>query len=103
MSVIYLDVNYESCTTIEAKIAKIDAIIDSLLTTALKSVGNGHRVEYSLDDGQTKQRVVYSDLSSVTRAIKDYEAIKSLYKNRLLGGEYRNVDQRNLKPGRYGC
>lgn len=105
MSVIYLDldVNYESCTSIKAKIAKIDAILDSLYETALKSVAKGNRVEYMLDDGQSKQRVVYSSTTSVIEAIKGYEALRNMYVWKLRGGVYRNVDERNLKFRGNGC
>lgn len=94
-----LDANFESCTSIKAKIAKVDAIIDSLFNTALKSVGSGNRVEYSIDTGQTKQKVVYSDVNSITKAIKEYETIRQMYVNKITGSEFRNVDQRNLRRG----
>jgi hypothetical protein len=105
MSVQYLDldVNFESCTSLRAKITKIDTIIDALLVTALKSVNAGNRVEYMVDDGQSKQRVVYSTTESVTNAIKQYENIRQMYVNKLRGGVYRNVDQRNLKFRGDGC
>jgi hypothetical protein len=92
-----LDVNFESCTTIQAKIAKIDAIIDALLTTALKSVQKGDKVEYTLDSGATKTKVVYSSTESVTNALERYEKIRNMYVRRLTGGTIRNIDQRNLK------
>jgi hypothetical protein len=104
MSVIYLnlDGNLESCTSIQARIDKVNAIIDALFTTALKSVQNGHRVEYSLDDGQSKQRVVYSNMDQVTKAIEDYEKIKIALQNQLVGRQFRNIDARNLKFRRNG-
>lgn len=97
-----LDANFESCTSIKAKIAKIDAILDSLFNTALKSVAAGNRVEYSIDTGQTKQRVVYATTKSVTDSITSYETIRQMYVSKLTGNEFRNVDQRNLKGGYYG-
>lgn len=104
MSVLYFeaDVNLESCTTITEMIAKIDAIILALLTTAMKSVTNGHRVEYSVDTGQTKQKVVYSDVNTITKAIEGYRKIRAELLFELNGGEYRNVDSRNLR-GRRRC
>lgn len=103
MSVLYfeLDANMQSCSTIKDKIKKIDAIIDALLTTALKSVANGHRVEYLVDDGQSKQKVTYSSTSSITKAIQEYETVRQSYVNMIVGQEFRNVDQRNLR--RNGC
>lgn len=87
----------DDCATIQAKITKIDAIIDSLLNTALKSVGRGDKMEYSIDTGQSKERVVFSTMESVTKAIKNYEAIRQYYVNRLVGGSFRNIDERNLR------
>lgn len=92
-----LYLNFETCTSIRAKITKIDAVIDALLTTALKSVQTGNRVEYQIDTGQTKQKVVYSSTESVTKAIQEYEKIRQIYVNKLTGSEFRNVDQRNLR------
>lgn len=106
MSVIYLsiDADLESCTSLRAKIVKIDAIIDSLLNTALKSVAKGDKVEYLIDTGQSKQKVVYSSITTITAAIREYESIRELYEDKLNGriaNQYRNVDQRNLRRRNY--
>lgn len=99
MSVLYfeLDANYQSCTTIQQILDKIDAIILALLDTALKSVQKGDKVEYMIDTGQTKQKVVYSSVSSVTKAIQEYRVIRAGYAAMITGREFRNVDHRNLR------
>lgn len=97
-----IDANFESCENIKAKVVKIDAIISSLMDTALKSVMNGDTVEYTLDTGQTKINKVFSTTESVTRAIKDYEAIRQMYVNKLNSRVVRLVDSKNFNRGNYG-
>jgi len=97
-----LDANFESCTSIKAKITKIDAIISALMDTALKSVMNGDTVEYTLDTGQTKINKVFSTTQSVTKAIKDYEAIRQMYINKISSRVVRLVDSKNFNRGSYG-
>jgi len=99
---IKIDANFESCTSIKAKIAKVDIIISSLMDTALKSVMNGDTVEYTLDTGQTKINKVFSTTQSVTKAIKDYEAIRTMYVNKLNSRVVRLVDSKNFNRGSYG-
>lgn len=97
-----LDANFENCTSIKAKITKIDAIISALMDTALKSVMNGDTVEYTLDTGQTKINKVFSTTQSVTKAIKDYEAIRQMYVNKISSRVVRLVDSKNFNRGSYG-
>lgn len=80
-----------------ANITKINAIITSLYTTALTSVGNGDIVKYEIDTGQTKQNVEYRDLESITAAIAGYEKLKNLYKSYLTPSAVRLVDSKNLR------
>jgi hypothetical protein len=96
-----LDANFESCASVKEKIAKIDAIIDALFTTALNSVTNGDTVEYTLDTGQSKIHKVFSSTKSVTDAIKSYETIRTMYVNKLSDRVVRLVDSKNLN-GNYG-
>lgn len=97
-----VDANFESATTIKAKITKIDAIILSLMDTALKSVLNGDTVEYTLDTGQTKIRKVFSSTASVTKAIADYEKLRQMYVNKISSRVIRLVDSKNFNNGNYG-
>lgn len=78
-----LPVNYRSDATLIAKIAEIDAIIDELMTAAMKSVTQGNIQEYELDTGQTKTRIKYSTVSSVAQSIQDYETVRQIYVNKL--------------------
>jgi hypothetical protein len=96
----YLDANFESCTSIQAKIAKIDTIINTLLSNiALKSVNTANYVEYSIDTGQTVQRVEYRSPEQVQETIAAYEKQRQYYVNKLLGNKYRNIGGKNLNRG----
>lgn len=100
---IYFDsaaIYIESATTLQEKIAKIDAIIVALEATALTAAGNEDLTEYSLDNGQTKIKCVYRGSESIIKSIKAYEQMKQMYVNRLNGRRIRLVDSKNF--GRYG-
>lgn len=95
-----MDANFESCTSIKQKIAKIDAIINQLLNTALKSVATGNHLEYTIDTGQSVQKVTYRSPKEITETIKGYRSIRQMYVNDLTGNEFTQVDGKNLK-GRF--
>lgn len=78
------------------KVKRIDAIIKALLTLAEGAAGNDDVVEYMLDDGQTKIRTEFRGMSSIMRAIKDYEALRQMYFNRLNGRTMRLVDSQSV-------
>lgn len=101
MSVEYrtLDANLESCSTIRERIAKIDAIIAELETTALKSVATGNIASYRIDTGQSVQQVEYASTKSVTDTIMAYEKIRTRLVNKLIGHKFKQVDGRNLNRG----
>ncbi len=102
-------VYYETCTiyinsatTIKAKIAKIDAVIDMLLESALKAASTDNLSEYSLDDGQSKIKTVYRGSTGVAQAIEIFEIQKQRLINQLNGRITRSVDSKNLnRYGRY--
>lgn len=87
----------ETCTTLQAKIAGIDAIITALTASALKAAGTGNLQEYSLDDGQTKIRTAYRNTTEITNAIKSFISIKNIYINQLNGRHMRLVDGKNFR------
>ena len=92
-------VNRRSRASIQAKIDEIDVLIDELFNTAMKSVANGNIAEYDLDTGQTKTRIKYTSVSSVTTSIEDYERLRKMYVNMLNGstGVHRLIDERNTR------
>lgn len=95
-----------SATSLRAKIDRMQAVIDMLEETALKSAGNEDISEYSLDDGQTKIKTVYKSASAVADAIETFERLKQKYINQLNGRAVRMVDSKNFpsnggRNGRY--
>ena len=87
----------QTVVQIRSKIARIDAIIDSLYNTALISVGNGDKIQYEIDTGQTKQKVEYTDPKQVTDAIESYERIRQLLVNKTQPRCIRLVDSKNFR------
>jgi len=79
------------------KIAQIDAIIESLINTALVSVGNGNMIQYKIDTGQTKQEVEYTTPGQVTAAIKEYEKIRQIYNNKLTPRTFKLTNYKNFR------
>lgn len=99
MNPVYYDsaaVYIDSATSLCDKIARVDAIIDGLLTNALKAAENDNIQEYSLNDGQTVIKTVYRGASAVLESIHSFERIKQLYVNRLNGRMIRLVDVKNF-------
>jgi hypothetical protein len=82
---------------IRAIISQIDALINSLLNTAITSVANGNIIQYQLDTGQTKTNVTYSTTESITLAINQYENLRTRYVNMLSPRSVQLVDRRNLR------
>lgn len=83
-----------------AKIVQIDAIIASLYTTALISVGNGDIARYEIDTGQSRQEVEYTKLDQVTKAIENYEKIRQMLQNKLSPRTFRLMDSKNFRHTR---
>lgn len=79
-----------------AKIAQIDALIDSLYTTAIPSVQNGNILEYKLDTGQTKTEVEYTTPDQVLKSIQGYENLRQRYVNMLSSRRVRHVNAKNF-------
>ena len=89
----------DSRTDMAAKIDAIDLIIAALLTLASGAAGKDDVAEYSLDDGQTKIRTSFRGMSSILKAIKDYEQLRQQYLNRLNSRVVRLVDSKSVIRG----
>lgn len=96
------DIFIQSATTLEAKIAKIDAIITALEDVALTAAGNDNISEYELNDGQVKIKTAYRGAAAVLKSIMDFEKIRQMYVNRLNGRVVRMVDGKNFTGNRHG-
>ena len=91
----------QSATSIQAKIAAIDAIIDALIVQSADAVLTQNLSEYQLNDGQTIIKQVYRGEKGITDAILAFEQMKYRYVRRLNGGVYRAVDSKNFRNGTF--
>jgi hypothetical protein len=96
------EIYINSATNLRTKLARIDALIDVMYTTATKAATSGNITEYSLDDGQTKIRTVYTSASQVFNDIKNLETLRELYLNKLNGRVVRLVDRKNFRGRQNG-
>ena len=96
-----LKVDRRSVPQMRALVTQIDAIIDELFSNALKSVSTGNYAEYELDTGQTKTRIRYNSVQSVTDQITSFENLRTLYlnqiENKTMGRQAQLVDQSNFR------
>ncbi len=86
----------ESNTTAQARIDKINVLIDTLLDAQLVFAADPNKKEYGLDDGQTKIKVMYRDLDAVALSIRTWENLKTMYLNRVNGRVFRSLDSKNF-------
>lgn len=66
----------DTATTIQDKIAKIDLIMDALLDSAIDAAGTAGTDEYMLDDGQSKIRQIYRNVTDIKKAYTEFEQIR---------------------------
>lgn len=86
----------DQCSTLQAKITAIDAIIDALLLTAVKAAAGENISQYSLNDGQVIISTTYKTAADVQKSITAFEQIRQMYINRINGRVIRLVDSKNL-------
>jgi len=89
----------ESCTTLEARIAAIDAIIESLLLSAASSTANEGISEYWLNDGQTQIKTVYRSGMMIQNAVTAWQRMRNYYANSKAGRVSRFMDAKNFPGG----
>lgn len=85
-----------SAKNMEEKIVKIDLIIAALLDLSINVAGKEDVSEYSLDDGQTKIRTAFRGISSIVKAIDDYEKIRQRCFNGLNGRVMQLRDSKSV-------
>ena len=92
-----LDSGQQSATQIRSKIAQLDAIISALYVTALKSVQGGDIYYHEIDTGQSRQRVQYSTVDSIVKAIEGYEKLRMMLQVKLQPRMVRLMDSKNFR------
>ena len=97
------DIYIESQTSLDAKIAAIEAVINAMISQLLKSAATATKAEYMFNDGQTTIKNTYRSPAEVAKAIKEFKSIKDMYVAQKNGRVQRLVDSRNFyNPfGRY--
>ena len=97
---VYFDtscIRKDSTASLEARIAQVDAIIDTLMNTVMEAALTGNITEYQLNDGMTTIRGIYRDPNQVEAAIRGMERIRNIYLKRLNGsGQIRLVDKKSF-------
>lgn len=96
-------IDFRSVTQLRALITQLDAIINELHTHALTVVSTGNIAEYELDTGQTKTRIKYNTVASVTSSIRAFEDLRQMYVDKIGNMQYGRVtqlvDQNNFRKG----
>ncbi len=86
----------ESCQSIAAKIAAIDAIISKLFITAAQAAETGNIDEYWFDDGHIKIRSKYRNVQDVEKSIEAFQRLRVMYVNQTTGRMTRLMDSSNF-------
>lgn len=75
----------QSKTTLDARIAAVESLIDSMLLNSIEAIDNGGTASYSMDDGQMKVTTEYRSVKDISAGIKALEKILQIYINRRNG------------------
>jgi len=86
----------QSCKTLAAKIAAIDAIIEKLLISISSGAESGHLDEYWFDDGHVKIRNKYRSVQQMSESLKAFETMRNYYANNKNGRILRLKDHSNF-------
>jgi len=75
----------QSKSSLDAKIAAIESLIDAMILNSLEAIDNSGTASYSMDDGQMKVTTMYRSVKEISQGIKGLEQIKQIYINRRNG------------------
>jgi predicted transcriptional regulator len=75
----------ESKTTLQAKIAAYDKLIDAMENSIAEAMVSGHINQTEVDDGFMKVRLNYRNVGDMTKALAGLEALRQRYINRYNG------------------
>lgn len=86
-----------SCTTTQARITAIDAIVAALLVQMLTLASQGQPVtEYTLSDGQTHIKANYQTVQQIEASISALDFMRNRLANNSRGRTTRAVDIKNF-------
>jgi hypothetical protein len=92
----------ESQTSLAAKIAALDSIIDTLYSVLVRVAGGEDVQEYQLNTSQTIIKLSGRSVSQITASIQALKIQREDYINRLNGRTIRMMDSKNFPNyGRY--
>lgn len=100
---IYIKINnnFQSCTTLKAKLAMCETIIMSMYDAAAQAALNGDIVEYTLDDGQSKISTVKATGTQLAATIQAFEQLAESLRQQIYGGGItRLMDEKNFRGPR---
>lgn len=76
----------ESATSLQERLARIDAILLALENRMIDSgAGTSNKESYSLDDGQVKISTQYRSIEEIANAITAFEKLRERILNKLNG------------------
>ncbi len=75
----------ESKTTLQAKIAAYDKLIEGMENALAEGIVSGHILQTEVDDGFMKVRLNYRSVGDMTKALSGLEMLRQRYINRLNG------------------
>lgn len=85
------------------RIAAIELIIDELMLAAAESALKGDLKEFNIDDGQTKEKVIFENVAGITASINSLMKLQDLLMSRVNGQVIRLVDSNALPNNRYSA
>lgn len=87
----------DSCSSIRARITAIDNVIAALILQSATAAAGDDIQEYWLNDGQTQIKTIYRGASNVSRAILQFERLKTYYEQKLVGRTTILMDSKNFR------
>lgn len=75
----------ETKTTLQAKIAAYDKMIEEMEKSILLGIESGYLVQYEVDDSFMKVRSQFRSVGDMTKALAGLEMLRQRYINRLNG------------------
>jgi hypothetical protein len=91
----------DSCTTLDARIAMLNLILNAMETTLLTAASTGKFETYRLDTGQTKNEVIYRSVaelqSSYEKLLKTQQLLMSRRDISTQGRAHRLVSNKFFK------